>query len=98
MWSYNFYVYIITNPAKTVYYVGMTNNLESRMKEHRDSKGKPKTFAGRYYCYNLVYYERHSHVNDAIDREDALKLMSRKDKEELIRSFNPKMLFLNIYE
>jgi putative endonuclease len=67
------------------------------MKEHRDNKGKPGTFAGRYFCYNLIYYERHSHINHAIEREDELKLMNRKEKEELIKTINPKMLFLNIY-
>jgi putative endonuclease len=97
MWNYNYFVYITTNPGKTVYYVGMTNNLEGRMKEHRDNKGKPETFAGRYYCYNLVYYERHPQVNHAIEREDEVKLMNRKEKEELIKSINPKMSFLNIY-
>lgn len=62
MFNHNYFVYITTNPGKTVYYVGMTNDLERRLIEHRQNKGKPETFAGRYYCYNLIYYERHTNL------------------------------------
>ena len=53
----NYFVYITTNPAKTALYIGVTNDLLRRMKEHYQSRGKQKTFAGKYYCYNLIYYE-----------------------------------------
>ncbi|GEO02978.1 hypothetical protein AAE02nite_06420 [Adhaeribacter aerolatus] len=96
MWNKNYFVYITTNPKKTAYYVGMTNNLERRLEEHRENKGKPETFAGKYYCYNLVYYERHTTANHAIEREGEVKLMNREEKEKLIKSANPKLLFLKI--
>jgi putative endonuclease len=54
MWNYNFYVYITTNPAKTVLYTGVTNDIARRIYEHESNKGKPSTFAGKYYCYCLV--------------------------------------------
>ena len=47
-------------------YVGVTNNLEVRLKEHRRNKRKPEAFAGRYYCYKLLYFERFKYINDAI--------------------------------
>ena len=47
MWNYNFYVYIITNPAKTVLYIGVTNDLNRRLYEHAQNKGSNKTFAGK---------------------------------------------------
>jgi putative endonuclease len=97
MKNHNYFVYIITNPAKTVYYVGVTNDLQRRLLEHRANKGKPETFAGKYYCYNLIYYERHTQVQHAIDREKEIKLMNRQEKEELIKSINPKINVLNIY-
>jgi putative endonuclease len=62
MRNYNFYVYILTNPAKTVLYTGVTNDLSRRVAEHKENKGNPKTFAGKYYCYNLVYFEHFSHI------------------------------------
>ena len=55
----NYFTYIITNPDKSTLYVGMTNDLERRMNEHFENRGDPKTFAGRYFCYNPVYWERH---------------------------------------
>lgn len=97
MFNQNYFVYITTNPGKTVFYVGMTNDLERRLYEHRQNKGKSETFAGRYYCYNLVFYERHTNVNHAIEREKEIKLINRAEKEKLIRTINPKMNFLNIY-
>ena len=96
MWNQNYFVYIITNPGKTVYYVGMTNDLERRILQHRENKGNPETFAGKYYCYNLVYYERHTNANHAVEREKEIKLMNREDKEKLIKEVNPKLLFLKI--
>jgi putative endonuclease len=95
MWNYNFYVYIITNPEKTVLYIGVTNNLIRRLQEHTENKGNDKTFAGKYYCYNLVYYEHFDHIEYAIAREKELKKWSRKKKDALIQSENPQWRFLN---
>jgi predicted GIY-YIG superfamily endonuclease len=64
-----YYAYITTNSLKNVLYVGMTNNLHRRMKEHRANKGEWKTFAGRYFCHKLVYYETFDRPMDAIRRE-----------------------------
>ncbi len=50
-----YYVYILTNPGKTILYIGVTNNLQRRLDEHRANKGKPTTFAGKYYCHKLIY-------------------------------------------
>jgi len=68
-----YFVYIVTNHEKTVLYIGISNNLEQRLTEHYFNKGKPKTFAGRFFCYNLIYYEEFQYVNDAIAREKELK-------------------------
>jgi len=97
MFNHNYFVYITTNPGKTVFYVGMTNDLERRLAEHRQNKGKPDTFAGKYYCYNLVYWERHTNANHAIEREKEIKAMNREEKLNLIKTTNPKLYFLNIY-
>ena len=95
--EYNFWVYILTNLKKTVLYVGVTNNLSRRLIEHYSNRGKPESFTGRYYCYNLVYYEWYQYVLNAIAREKELKKMLRKDKEALIEAANPDWKFFNAF-
>ena len=92
----NYYVYITTNPGKTVLYTGVTNDLKRRILVHYNDRGNKKHFASRYYCYKLVYYEHFTMVNQAILREKEIKNLSRMKKEELIRTKNPGMNFLSI--
>ena len=92
----NFYIYIITNKSKEILYVGITNDLYTRMQQHlQDSIGEKKTFAGKYNCRYLIYYERFANVNHAIDREKEIKGWKRVKKENLINSINPVWNFLN---
>ena len=95
MSNHNYFIYITTNPTKTVLYIGVTNDLNTRLKEHYENRGKPKTFAGKYYCYHLIYWERFQYIEHAIEREKELKKWSRIKKEHLINSFNPEWAFLN---
>ena len=90
-----YYVYILTNKAKTVLYTGMTNNLEQRIIEHYIDRTDKKNFTGKYNCHFLIFYESHKYVNDAIAREKEIKGWIRKKKENLIAGFNPKWKFLN---
>lgn len=71
--QHHYYVYIVTNPERTVLYTGVSNNLSQRLKEHWANRGRPKTFAGKYYCYNLIYYEYFTYINNAIAREKEIK-------------------------
>jgi len=87
---YCFYVYIITNPSRSVLYIGFTNNLETRLKHHYQNNGTNKSFAGKYHCTDLVYYETHKYVLNALAREKEIKKWSRLKKEDLINSTNPK--------
>ncbi|UPT72277.1 MAG: GIY-YIG nuclease family protein [Flavobacterium sp. JAD_PAG50586_2] len=93
---YTFYVYIITNKYRSTYYIGVTNNLGERLKQHKENieKGN-KTFASKYNIEFLVYYEKISWVQQAIAREKELKAWRREKKLELIRAFNPEFEFLN---
>ncbi|PIQ14453.1 MAG: endonuclease [Flavobacteriales bacterium CG18_big_fil_WC_8_21_14_2_50_32_9] len=93
--QHNYFVYITTNPNKTTLYIGVTNDLRKRMFEHQEDKGTLKSFAGKYYCYNLIYYEHFEQIEHAIDREKQLKKWSRKKKEQLIETLNPNWIFLN---
>lgn len=95
MWNCNFYVYILTNPSKTVLYVGVTNDLTRRLSEHIENKGNVKTFAGKYSCYHLIYYDHFIHIEQAIEREKEIKKWRREKKLALISSFNPEWKILN---
>jgi len=91
----DFHVYILCNPKKSTLYVGMTNDLSDRLIEHYLERGNRKKFAGRYYCYCLLYYEGHDTAMDAIEREKEIKKWSRAKKEKLIATMNPEWRFLN---
>jgi putative endonuclease len=95
MSSHNYFVYIITNPKRTTLYVGVTNDLHTRIQQHYENRGNHKSFAGRYYCYFLIYYERFSNINHAIEREKQIKKWRREKKEKLINSLNPKWEFID---
>jgi putative endonuclease len=91
---YNFYVYILTNKAKTVLYTGMTNNLKRRLHEHK-SKLNPNSFTAKHNVSYLLYYEHYGWVQQAIEREKEIKLLKRDRKLELIKNFNTNLDFLN---
>lgn len=93
---YTFYVYILTNKNRTVLYTGVTNNLKLRLYQH-ENKLKPTSFTARYNVFYLVYYERFSWIQMAIQREKEIKNLSREKKLYLIREFNPNLEFLNDY-
>ncbi|QLG44879.1 GIY-YIG nuclease family protein [Costertonia aggregata] len=93
---YSYFVYIVTNENKTALYIGMTNNIQRRLSQHYfDSKNAKKSFAGKYNCYYLLYYEGFESPETAIQREKEIKKWRRKKKNRLISDFNPEWEFLN---
>jgi putative endonuclease len=95
MKQHNYFTYMVTNHTKTVLYTGVTNDIKRRLNEHFENRGKAQKFAGRYHCYLLVYYERFSHIAEAIAREKEIKDWKRVKKNALINSFNPTWKILN---
>ena len=51
----SYYVYILTNWNNKVMYIGMTNNLERRVREHKQQR--VAGFTAKYNVSKLVYYE-----------------------------------------
>jgi putative endonuclease len=84
--DYAFYVYIMASRSGTLY-VGMTNNIQRRVEEHR--LGQKDCFTKWYDCTRLVFVEFHQYVLNAIEREKQIKSWSREKKEEFIRALNP---------
>ena len=93
---FRYFLYITTNQNKTALYIGVTSDIQRRLAQHyADSLGRKLSFAGRYNCYFLLYYEGFESIHDAILREKEIKKWRREKKEILIRQFNPTWEFLN---
>ncbi|MGI6435528.1 MAG: GIY-YIG nuclease family protein [Syntrophomonadaceae bacterium] len=82
-----YYVYIMTNWNNKVLYIGITNNLERRVYEHKNKL--VKGFTAKYNVNKLVYFDSTSDVKSAISREKQIKGWTRRKKNELIASLNP---------
>lgn len=93
MKNHNYFVYIVTNYTKSVLYIGVTNNLTRRIKEHYH--GLVEGFTKRYQCKYLVYYQHFPDISLAIAREKQIKKWSRVKKNETITAFNIEWKFLN---
>lgn len=76
-----FFTYILRCSDDT-YYVGCTNNLEKRLKQHNESK------SGAHYTkirrpVNLIYQEEFTTLLEARSREAEIKSWKRSEKEKL---------------
>ena len=81
-----YYVYILASRTKRLY-IGVTNNLERRVREHK--VGLIEGFTKRYNIDRLVGYEEFHSITSAIEREKQLKGWLRRKKIVLIDSVNP---------
>ena len=87
-----YFVYIMTNKSGTLY-VGVTNNLERRISEHKNSL--IEGFTKKYKINRLVYYEETNDILAAIHREKQIKGWLREKKIALIESVNPEWMDLS---
>lgn len=79
-----YYLYILKNPITDRYYIGSTNNIERRLKEHISGKTRTTRIL---QTYTLVYKEGYNSEKEAREREKKLKsYKSKKYIEWLIRS------------
>ena len=84
----SYWTYIMTNAYRNVLYIGITNDLNRRYREHKSEL--IDGFTKKYRCQVLVYYEEYQQAIDAIAREKQLKGLLRKKKEALISQMNPR--------
>jgi putative endonuclease len=85
--SRSYFVYIVTSKPRGTLYIGVTNNLHRRMIEHRERRAS--SFTQRYKVFLLMWFEQHSNIHAAIQREKSLKLYPRDWKMNLIERDNP---------
>lgn len=80
------YTYILKCSDGT-YYTGWTNDLDKRLKAHNGGKSGAKYTRNRRPV-TLVYYEEFQGKQEAMKREYAIKQLTRKEKENLIKEKN----------
>jgi putative endonuclease len=85
---HQYYVYILASKIRGTLYIGMTNDLQQRVLEHKS--GVNNGFTQKYNISNLVYFETFQNVNEAIAREKNLKKWKRDWKIRLIQENNIK--------
>ena len=83
----SYYVYLMTNWNTKVMYLGVTNDLERRVYEHKNKL--IKGFTDKYNVNKLVYFEDTSDVAAAITREKEIKKWRREKKNALVKKVNP---------
>lgn len=89
-----YYVYILTNYTKTVFYTGITDDIARRTYEHNNKL--VEGFTKKYNIKYLLYYEAFNDVTKAIAKEKILKRWKKQWKWDLILKANPKLI--NLYD
>ena len=89
-WEDMNYTYILKCSDETLY-TGWTNDLEKRINAHNAGKGAKYTKNRR--PVELAYYEEFATKEEAMSREYAIKQLTRRKKEELIKKRHPGIQF-----
>ncbi len=84
---HQYYLYIITNKKNGTLYIGVTNDLERRLFEHKNKL--IEGFSKKNGLDKLVYFETYQYINDAVKREKNMKKWKRQWKIDLIEEDNP---------
>ena len=93
MRSHDYWVYILTSKHCSTLYIGVTNDLECRVAEHK--LGEVSGFTRRYQLNHLVWFEHFQDIEEAIAKEKRLKGWLRSKKNALIEKKNPRWLDLS---
>jgi putative endonuclease len=88
--EYKFYIYILINYSKTVFYIGFTNNIIRRIIEHKNDFGC--NFTRKYKLKYLIYFEECENAYSGMEREKEIKKWRREKKINLIKSINPNLI------
>ena len=89
----SYYVYLLTNWNNKVIYVGVTNDLNRRLYEHKNKI--VQGFTQKYNLNKLVYFEETNDINAAITREKEIKRWRREKKDKLVNQLNPNWIDLS---
>lgn len=70
------------------YYTGWSTDVEQRVKHHNEGRGAKYTKSR--LPVRVVYVEAHETKQEAMQREYAIKQLSRRQKEELVQEYKKK--------
>lgn len=84
--TFEYFVYVMANKTRMIY-VGVTNDLERRVYEHKNKL--IRGYTSKFNLNKLVYFESVSDVTVAMEREKELKGWVRRKKTSLANSINP---------
>ena len=82
------FVYFMSNKNRTTLYIGVTNDLEVRVLQHKAGLSK---FTKKYNLFDLLYFERIIGMGNAIAREKQLKNWHKDWKWNLVKEQNPEL-------
>ena len=82
-----YYVYMMASKKNGTLYLGVTSDLVKRVYEHKNDL--VEGFTEKYGVHDLVYYEVHRDVEEAILREKRIKKWNREWKINLVKEKNP---------
>ena len=74
-----YWVYMMQSANGRALYTGVTDNLDRRVREHKEGDGS--VFTSKYKCHKLVYFEDFGLIDQAIVREKEIKSLSRVEKK-----------------
>jgi len=78
-----FFVYLLVNQSTGQHYIGSTNSLSKRLKQHRSLQFKP---TDAMWPMDLIYYEAYEDKRVAVVREEYL--LTNAGYEELMQRLN----------
>ena len=90
-----YYTYILSNKNRTVLYVGYTENIKTRLIQHKNGKGS--VFTKKYNVFDLIHLETFEMKKEAKQREKQLKNWHKEWKWNLVKENNPELKTLKIY-
>lgn len=82
----SYYVYILASKRNGTLYIGVTNDLDRRVRQHKE--GLVPGFTKKHGVKMLVYFEEFGDIREAIARETKLKKFKREWKINLIQEKN----------
>jgi len=81
-------VYLLASKRNGTLYTGVTSSLVKRIWEHKNNLAEG--FTSKYGVHTLVWYEVHSTMESAIQREKAIKNWKRAWKIKIVEETNPR--------
>jgi len=79
-----YFVYILCTSSNTLY-IGQTNNLKKRLREHKNKSSKSAKYIRYFSSFKLVYSEKYKSRKEVMQREIQLKKWTKARKEALIK-------------